>query len=452
MKKENFVIQLNEFLESKGLTKEEAHDYLIEVFTKAFEKDKDALSRYEEEEPEPVKITTEIDMETGLLKIEKLLDVVEEKTIISRFCQIELGDERLEGTGLKEGDVFTEYINLEDIKMGKRQHIKQLFLQKLSESEKTKVYDKFIKFQGELLNAKIHKVLDKGNVILDINGDSIFMPSTEIPSLDRDKIVEGKPLTIYVLEIKEIAKDAQIIASRKNPNFVTKLIEREIDDVGDGVVQIEAVSREAGFKTKVAVSTTIEEVDPVGSIIGVKGQRIKAIVDEIGGERLDIIKYHDDIKQFIAEALLPAEISGIKVTENEDGWREAVVVVEEDQFLPAIGKRGINIKLAAILTKSKLDVKTVAEAKEQGIDYDKISKSKFISQNNNSFNDEMDFQEFTSIEEMAEEISSMAFTADDYAIDNIYPTEEEIEEQLLEKDEHEELSVHDEEDEEYDRQ
>ena len=278
------------------------------------------------------------------------------------------------------------------------------------------------------------------------------MPSTEIPSLDRNKIVEGKPLTIYVLEIKEIAKDAQIIASRKNPNFVSKLIEREIDDVGDGVVQIEAVSREAGFKTKVAVSTTIEEVDPVGSIIGVKGQRIKAIVEEIGGERLDIIKYHDDIKQFIAEALLPAEITGIKVTESEDGWREAIVVVEEDQFLPAIGKRGINIKLAAILTKSKLDVKTVAEAKEQGIDYEKISKSKFISQNNNSFNDEMDFQEFTSIEEMAEEISSMAFTADDYAIDNVYPMEEEIEEQPLEKNEHEELSIHDEEDEEYDRQ
>lgn len=412
--KENFVTQLQEFLESKGLTQDEAEQYLVEVFKKAFEKDRDALSKYEEEEPESANVEVKIDMTNGDVSIERFMDVVEEKTIFSRFRQIESGDERLEGTDLSIGDQYKEVILLDDLTMGKRQHIKQLFLQKLSEVEKMNIYKKFSKFKGELLNAKIHNVLSRGNLILDFNGDSIFMPANEVSPLDRDRIVEGKYLPIYVLEIEELSKDAQIIASRKNPNFVSKLIEQEIDDVSDGVVNIEAVAREAGFKTKVAVSTSVAEVDPVGSIIGVRGQKIKPIVDEIGGERLDVIKYHEDIEQFIAEALLPAEIVGIKVTESEEGWREAIVIVEQDQFLPALGKRGLNIKLAAILTKSKIDVKTVAEAKEDGIEYKEITKSKFVSKNNSDFIGNMDLDEFGTIEDIAEQQDDSMFSDEDY--------------------------------------
>ncbi len=401
--KENFIDQLTEFLESKGLTKEETKLYLEEVFRKAFEKDKDALSRYEEEEPEPANVEINVNLDEGQVSIKKFLDVVEEKTIISRFRQIELGDERLEGKDLKVGDVYEEVIGHDDINIGKSQHIKQLFLQKLSEIEKIKLYHKFSKHINELLTPVVHKLLNRGNVILDYNGDSMFMPAAEISPLDRDKLNIGQPLTIYVMDVEELAKDAQIIASRKHPQFVAKLIEREIDDVQDGVVVIESIAREAGFKTKVAVSTEDANVDPVGSIIGVKGQKIKPIVDEIGGERLDVIKYHPDIKQFIAEALLPAEITGINLVEDEDGWRTATVIVEEDQFLPALGKRGINIKLAAILTRSKIDVKTVAEAKEEGIEWESISKSKFVSQGANT--SVIDLDEYSDItEEMALDI------------------------------------------------
>lgn len=416
MEKDNFVIKLNEFLEQKGLTQEEALEYLKEVFTKAFVKDKDALSRYEEEEPDHAEVVVDINMETGEVNIRKEMEVVEEITIQGRFRQIELEDERLIGKSVKIGDKFVEEIDLDNIALGKRQHIKQLFLQKLSEAEKIKVYQKFSKFKGELLNAKIHKVLNRGNVILDYDGDSIFMPANEISPLDRDKVIEGKPLTIYVLEIEELSKDAQIIASRKSPYFVAKLIEREIDDVSDHVVKIESIAREAGFKTKVAVSTEVPEVDPVGSLIGLKGQKIKPIVDEIGGERLDVIKYSPDIKQFIAEALLPAEIKGIKLIEDETGMRQATVVVEEDQFLPALGKRGINIKLAAILTKSKLDVKTVAEAKEEGIEYELISKSKFVAHSQNEFISDLVFDDFESVESLAD--TETTFSEDDYGIED----------------------------------
>ncbi len=421
MANEKFITQLHEFLESKGLTQEETKLYLEEVFKKSFEIDKDHLSKYEEEDPEPALIKVNIDLEEGKVEIIKSLTVTDDYSQVKRFQQIETTDERIEGLGLNVGDIFEEKIDLDSITSTKAQRVKQLFLQKLSEIEKIKLYNKFSKYKNELIVPKVHKILKRGNVILDFHGDSIFMPSREISPLDKDIIKIGNPITIFVLDIEELAKDAQIIASRANPQFVAKLIEREIDDVHDGVVAIESIAREPGFKTKVAVSTQDPNVDPVGSIIGVKGQKIQPIVSEINGERLDVIKYHGDIKQFIAEALLPAEITGIKLVEDEEGWRTASVIVEEDQFLPALGKRGINIKLAAILTRTKLDVKTVREAQEEGIDWEPISKTKFVAQTQDNVINLDDIHDMTSdIHHYNAEDSNedAMFTEDDYEIDD----------------------------------
>jgi len=418
--KETFIQQLHLFLESKDLTADQAKKYLEDIFIKAFEKDRDALSRYEDDEPMLANVVVDIDLTTGQVDIKRKKTVVKEKTILERFQQIEKDDELIKDLDLKIGDEFVEVIHIEDIGNGKRQHIKQLFLQKLSEIEKIKVYEKFSKFKGELLNAKVHRILTRGNVILDYDGDSIFMPANEIPHSDRNKIFVGNVITVYILEIQELSKDAQIIASRKAPNFVSKLIEREIDDVNDGVVKILEIAREAGIKTKVAVSSTLRDVDPVGSIIGVKGQRIKPIINELEGERIDIIKYHKDIKKFIVESLLPAEIIGIKINETKDGWREATVIVEEDQFLPALGKKGINIKLAAILTKSKIDVKTIAEAKEEGIEFEKVVKEHFQPQKtNNKYSENIDFNDIDSVS-----IENLALAKDSNFSESDYNFEE----------------------------
>lgn len=384
MKENNFVSVFNDFLISKKLTEEEAQIILRDVFSKAFEKDKDALSNYENgeiENPEPAVVKVEFEITTGKIIVKRILEVVEEKTIVSRFKQIEFSNEKIKDLNLSIGDNYEEIIDFSKIDNTKILHIKQLFLQKLSEFEKKKVFQKFSKFKGELLNAKIHKIIKKGSVILDYDGNSIFMPANEISPLDKDKIFVGNTLTIYVLEISELSKDAQIIASRRSPKFIEKLIEREIDDVQDGVVIIESIAREIGFKTKIAVSTTDINVEPVGSIIGFKGGKIKPILDELGGERVDVIKYHSDIKQFIAESLLPAEVRGIKINKIEESnkfydW-ESKVIVDDKDFLPALGKRGINIKLAAILTRTKIDVKTVDMAREEGIIWEPIVKERF---------------------------------------------------------------------------
>ncbi len=405
MADEKYLSQLHDFLEQKGLTKDEAENYLKEVFKKAFEIGKDSMSRYDEVDPVPAEVEVEIDLDEGKVEITKKLEVIDEEQYSTefRFKQIESTNEKIVELGLQPGEIYSEKIDLDTITGTQSMRVKQLFLQKLSEIEKIKLYTKFLKHKNELLTPKVHKELKYGNLILDYDGDSIFMPGKEVSPLDKSKIKIGHPLTVFVLEVEEMSRDAQMIASRANPQFVAKLIEREIDDVHDGVVIIEAIAREAGFKTKVAVSTQEENIDPVGSIIGVKGQKIKPIVDEIGGERLDVIKYHPDIKQFIAEALLPAEITGITVNEDEDGWRTATVVVQEDQFLPALGKRGLNIKLAAILTKSKIDVKTVAEAEAEGIKWEAISKSKFVSQPSNQAIIDLDDYEHLH-HEMADEV------------------------------------------------
>jgi len=181
---------------------------------------------------------------------------------------------------------------------------------------------------------------------------------------------------VYVLDVEKESKDAQIIGSRAQIGFVEKLIEREIEDVADGVVNIVKIAREPGAKTKVAVSSTLQEVDPVGAIIGVKGTKIQPIIEELSGERIDIIKYHDDLGKFIAEAVLPAKIKGVKIKIDEEGQKFVTVVVDKDEFLPTIGKKGINVKLAAILTGTKLDVKTVEEAEAEGIEWDVVVEEK----------------------------------------------------------------------------
>ncbi|RKX66868.1 MAG: hypothetical protein DRP42_02085 [Tenericutes bacterium] len=258
--------------------------------------------------------------------------------------------------------------------ISKAQHIKQLLIQKTRESEKQKLFDQFKDRQGELMNVNVFKIEDN-YVILSKEDTSIFVPSSELSPLDNIKV--GEKITVYVINVDDKSRDAQIIGSRTNPMLVSKLIERSVEDVQDGIIKIEAIAREPGIKTKLSVSSTLPEVDPVGSIIGVRGSKIKTIIDEIGGERIDVVKHSDDVKQLVVNALSPARITGIKLEidpENEE--RQIITVVtEEDQFLATIGKRGSNVKLAARLAGVKIEVKTIEQAKEAGIEYEEVDHS-----------------------------------------------------------------------------
>ncbi len=398
----------------KDLNNNEIKDFLEDVFVKAFQRDKN----FDTEDPIPeANVTALVDLETGKITIEISYEVVKEVELDNRLIHIAVDDAKVVEEGLKVGDTYIQTVNFADVAYTKLQHIKQLFQQKIREAEKHKIYDQFIDKKDTLITAKVTRISkEKGYVIFDKDGVSIFAPAQELSPKDHFEI--GDMVKICILEIEKEAKDAQIIGSRATTKFIKGLLEEEIDDVIDGVVQIENISREVGHKTKVAVSSSLAEVDPVGSIIGIKGQKIKPIIDELKGERIDIIKYSDDLEQYIAAAVLPAKITGIlwKPQLRPEDRKEAIIVVEQSEFLPTLGKKGINVKLAAILTGVKLDIKTIETAKEEGIEY-KIVKQPSKFRNNNTPNQTFDPDEFISVIDMTEEMEFKADDLDDFQVD-----------------------------------
>lgn len=294
--------------------------------------------------------------------------------------QVLVGSEEAEG--LKVGEQLIKEVKIEDLTRSKIQQIKQLMIQKLREAEKEKIYEGFKEHESKNITAVVRKAEDK-YYILDYNGTSIFLPKNETLPTDDFKVLEN--VNVYISSIDKTSKDAQVVGSRTNPQFVANIIKREVEDVADGIVEIKGVSRIAGFKTKIAVTSTKDEVDPVGAIVGVKGNKIREIMDLLGGERVDVIRHNEEIVEFIASALTPAKVVGVRYTEVEtdEGGTEkrAVAVVEEDQFLSALGKLGRNVKLAVMLTTTNIDVKTVAQAKEEEIEYTEV-KDIFVSRRN----------------------------------------------------------------------
>ncbi len=382
------------FGEQKQISEEELHGYLVDVFKKAFEKVDQVKKTHREEGEEsdsietlPANIIVELDLTNGNLEIKRRWEIVNSEEMKDENMNIHLStdDYNVISNDLKEGDLYEEEIDISNLEPSKLSHIKQLFIQKTREAEKLKLYNDFIDKKGQLINANVYKITEN-YVILDYDGVSIFMPKNEYTK--NDKFIIGKPKTIYVLEVEKSSKDAQVIASRNHPEFVRKIIEREIEDVSDGIVEIIDIVREPGFKTKVVVSSKQVEVDPIGSIIGVKGQRIKNIIDELNGERVDVIKYSDNLSEFVTNVLIPGKPSGIKIEEietndDEENSKQITIIVNSDNFLPSIGKKGINVKLASKLLKAKIDIKTIEEAKEEKIEWDNISIT-FNKRNNSS--------------------------------------------------------------------
>ncbi len=393
---------------------------LSDSFIKAFEKN----GPFDSLKPvELSKIDVNIDLDKEIIDIKRVWTVADKVAEEDRFTHIGIDNELLKGKSLKAGDIFEEEINLDDILYGKAQHIKVLFLQKLKEHEKAKLYEEFKSKKDQLIVATVFKYEKGKYAILEFEGASVFMPSREF--LPGEIYELGQKLLVYILEIEKETSGAQIIASRADANFVRKLIEKEIDDVQDGVVEIVNIVREAGMKTKVAVKSNTPEVDPVGAIIGVKGSKIAPIITELKGERIDIIKWSDDTTELIKEAVLPAKIIGVKYESTEDS-QTAIVIVEDDQFLPTIGKRGINVMLVAKLANHKIDVKTKTQASEENMEYEPVtySTTRFSSNNNADYlaskEENFDFDELT-----LDEIAEMGDDIEDNDVDYKKKDEEE---------------------------
>ncbi len=236
------------------------------------------------------------------------------------------------------------------------QNAKQIIVQKVREAERSLVFDEYKDRKDELVTGIVRR-FEKGNVVVDLGRAEAIIPTRE--QVVKENIRVGDRIVAYVMDVLEESKGSQIILSRTHPNLVVKLFEQEVPEIAEGTVTIEAASREAGFRTKIAVRSKDSDVDPVGACVGMKGARVQAVVQELKGEKIDIVPFEQDDARFVCNALAPAEITRVLVNESEHTMQ---IIVPDDQLSLAIGRRGQNVRLAAELTGWKIDITSESKA------------------------------------------------------------------------------------------
>lgn len=267
--------------------------------------------------------------------------------------EITVEDAKKINSHLQEGDMANVEIKPKNFCRISAQTAKQVIIQGIREAERGLVYQEFMSSQHEILSGAVQKIDPKTrNATLAIGKtEMVLVANEQVPG---EMLKEGDRIKVYVVEVRKIAKGPQIMISRTHPGLVKRLFELEVPEIHDGTVEVKSISREAGSRTKIAVWSNDANVDPIGACVGPKGSRVGNVVSELKGEKIDIIKYSENINEYIAAALSPAQAIGVTI--NEDS-RSCRVVVMDDQLSLAIGKEGQNARLAAKLTGWKIDIK-----------------------------------------------------------------------------------------------
>jgi transcription termination/antitermination protein NusA len=233
------------------------------------------------------------------------------------------------------------------------QTAKQVIMQKIREAEKVSVLGEYGKREGEIVSGTVQRV-ERGNIFIDMGRATGLLPYEE--QIPGERFGQGERVRAYLYRVEESGKGVFLRLSRSHPKFLEKLFEAEAPEIANGTVIVKSVAREAGSRTKIAVSSTDSHIDPVGSMVGQRGVRVSTVMSELGGEKIDIIEWNEDPKKFIEDALSPAKTIEVKINETE---KQATVTVSEDQQSLAIGKGGQNVRLAAKLTGWKIDIQSV---------------------------------------------------------------------------------------------
>ncbi|MBQ6285902.1 MAG: transcription termination/antitermination protein NusA [Bacilli bacterium] len=291
----------------------------------------------------------EIDPETGEVKVKH--DYLNEMTI---------SEAREINKDYQIGDEILEEVTPHDFGRVAISVAKQVVLQKIREAERDKVMSEFEDKEDELMVGFL-AMEDVKNYYVDLGKARGILPKSEL--IPGEKLTMGDSIKVYITKIESTPKGPLILVSRKNFGFVKRLFEHEIPEFSDGTLELRGVAREAGVRSKVAVASTNSNVDPIGSCIGEKGRRIANIISELGGEKVDLIAYSNNMEEFIANALSPAKNLNVSITDEKK--KEALVIADDENLSLAIGKKGINIKLASKLTKYTINIKTLADINKE---------------------------------------------------------------------------------------
>lgn len=344
-----FMQALDELVRDRGIDK----DVLLETIEQAL------TSAYKKNFGSAQNVRIDMNRETGDIKVYSQRVVVDESDLYDNFLEIELSEAREINQSYELGDIIEHEVTPRDFGRIAAQTAKQIVVQKIREAEREMTYNEFLEKQDELVTGEISRTSSRdGKQIVFVQigkGEGILLQSEQIRGEDY-RI--GSNMKFYVLEVNKTNKNPQILLSRSNAGLVKRLFEMEVPEIQEGIVHIKSISREAGSRTKMAVKSIDDKIDPIGACVGTQGARVRNIVDELGDEKIDIVKYSDDPSTFIEAALSPSKVTKVFVDEAN---KSAIVIVPDYQLSLAIGKEGQNARLAARLTNWKIDIKPESE-------------------------------------------------------------------------------------------
>lgn len=305
-------------------------------------------------------VRVSLNRDNGEIHVYSQKKVVQEST--NPATEMSLADAQKLDPHYQEGDILEEEITPKNFGRIAAQNAKQVIVQRIREAERNRVYERYSDRENDIVTGTIERI-EGHNVFVDLGStEGVLLASEQIP---REKYEYHQRLKCYVLEVKKTAKGPQVILSRTHPGLLKRLFELEVGEIQDGTVVIDSVAREPGMRSKIAVHSNNPSVDPVGACVGPKGIRVRNVVDELRGEKIDIVKYSEDPEEYVANALSPSKVVSATAYPEEKLCR---IIVPDYQLSLAVGKEGQNARLAAKLTGWKIDIKSETQAAEQALE------------------------------------------------------------------------------------
>ena len=345
-----FLEVLKELAREKGVEEEVLFDAIEAALISAYKRNFGSAQN----------VRVVLDRTTGAYHVYAIKTVVE--TVEDDVQEISLAQARTIRPDYEVDDVLEIEVTPANFGRIAAQTAKQVVVQRVREAERGIIYEEFMSREGDIITGLVSRVENR-NVFIDLGKTEAVLTPTE--QIAGETYEHGDRIKAYIVEVKKTSKGPQIVVSRTHPGLLKRLFELEVPEIQEGIVEIKSVAREPGMRSKIAVYSKDDDVDPVGSCVGHKGMRVQAVVDELGSEKIDIVKWNEDSAKFIANALSPAKVVSVAVNEDEKVSR---VVVPDYQLSLAIGKEGQNARLAAKLTGWKIDIKSESQAADEVLD------------------------------------------------------------------------------------
>lgn len=343
----DFIEAMNELEREKGISK----DVLFEAIEAAL------ISSYKRNFNTAQNVRVDMNRNTGVIRVYARKLIVEE--VLDSRTEISLPAAREINPHFQLEDIAEIEVTPRDFGRIAAQTAKQVVTQRIREAERGLIYNAFVDKEEDIVTGVVQRQ-DLRNIYIDLGKIEAALPLTEL--MPNEKFVHGDRIKAYITKVENTTKGPQIILSRTHPGLLKRLFELEVPEIFDGVVEIRSVAREAGFRSKIAVHSRNVEVDPVGSCVGPKGMRVQTIVGELRGEKIDIVRFSDQVDEYVANALSPSKVLEVHVFEEE---KMARVIVPDYQLSLAIGIKGQNARLAAKLTGWKIDIKSESQAEQE---------------------------------------------------------------------------------------